>query len=139
MRYLHTMIRVSNLDATVDFFVGKLGLRERARYDIAPGRHTLVFLSGPDDESAMIELTHNWDPETLACGRAFGHLAYHVDNIFEKCQDLMDKGVPILRPPRDGRLAFIRTPDGISIELIQAGEPLPAQEPWTSMPNSGEW
>jgi len=146
MRYLHTMIRVSDLDATVDFFVNKLGMVEVNRYVVEAGRFTLVFLAAPEDEEAaragnapMVELTYNWDPEEMKGGRNFGHLAYAVDDIYATCQRLKDGGVTINRPPRDGRMAFIRTPDNISIELLQKGAALPAQEPWASMPNVGEW
>ena len=134
------MIRVSDLDATVDFFVNKLGFVERSRRDIEAGRFTLVFLHAPGDESAEVELTYNWDEtDGYTEGRNFGHLAYSVDNIYELCQSLMDQGVTINRPPRDGHMAFIRTPDNISIELLQQGEALPVQEPWKSMENQGSW
>jgi len=146
MRYLHTMIRAANLDDTLDFFVDKLGLVEAYRYDNDAGRFTLVFLSAPDDlegararQAPLVEITHNWDPETFDGGRNFGHLAYQVDDIYATCQRLLDKGVTLNRPPRDGRMAFIRSPDGISIELLQSGEALPLQEPWQSMENIGEW
>lgn len=140
MKYLHTMIRVSDLDATVDFFVNKLGFVERSRRDIEAGRFTLVFLHAPGDESAEVELTYNWDEtDGYTEGRNFGHLAYSVDNIYELCQSLMDQGVTINRPPRDGHMAFIRTPDNISIELLQQGDALPVQEPWKSMENQGSW
>jgi len=146
MRYLHTMIRVSDLDATLDFLVNKFGMVEVNRHEVEAGRFTLVFLAAPDDEEAaragnapMVELTYNWDPEELKGGRNFGHLAYAVDDIYATCQRLVDGGVTINRPPRDGRMAFIRTPDNISIELLQKGAALPAQEPWASMPNVGEW
>jgi len=139
MKYLHTMVRVSDLDKSLDFYCDKLGLKEIKRRDHEEGRFTLVFLAAPGDEDAQIELTYNWDPEDYGEGRNFGHLAYEVKNIYEICQRLMDKGVTINRPPRDGRMAFIRSPDNISIELLQAGEPLPAQEPWVSMPNTGKW
>jgi len=146
MRYLHTMIRVSDLDATLDFFVNKLGMKEINRYEVEAGRFTLVFLAAPEDEAAarennapMVELTYNWDPEELGGGRNFGHLAYVVDDIYAACQRLMDSGVTINRPPRDGRMAFVRSPDNISIELLQKGAALPAQEPWASMENIGEW
>ena len=128
------MLRVRDLDAAVDFFVGKLGLVETRRRRSERGRFTLVFLSAPGDEEAQIELTYNWDPEPLAAGRSFGHLAYAVDDIYALCQRLADAGVTIRRPPRDGRMAFVRSPDGISIELLQRGEPLEAREPWKSMP-----
>ncbi len=139
MKYLHTMIRVSDLDASLDFFCAKLGLVERRRVDVEAGRFTLVFLSAPDDEEAQVELTWNWDPEELGEGRNFGHLAYRVENIYETCQNLLDAGVTLHRPPRDGYMAFVRSPDRISVELLQAGDPLPPQEPWTSMPNVGKW
>lgn len=139
MKYLHTMVRVSDLDASLDFFCAKLGLVERRRVDVEAGRFTLVFLSAPDDEEAQVELTWNWDPEELGEGRNFGHLAYRVENIYETCQNLLDAGVTLHRPPRDGYMAFVRSPDRISVELLQAGDPLPPQEPWTSMPNVGKW
>jgi lactoylglutathione lyase len=139
MRYLHTMVRVTDLDASIDFFVNKLGLIEQRRVDVEAGRFTLVFLSAQENPDAQVELTHNWDAEKLSGGRNFGHLAYRVENIYEKCQQLMDAGVTINRPPRDGYMAFVRSPDGISIELLQDGAPLPRQEPWASMPNVGEW
>lgn len=139
MKYLHTMVRVSDLDASLNFYCNKLGLRELSRRDHEKGRFTLVFLAAAGDENAQLELTHNWDPETYGEGRNFGHLAYRVDNIYELCASLQEKGVTINRPPRDGRMAFIRSPDNISIELLQAGDPLPAQEPWLSMPNTGKW
>jgi len=146
MRYLHTMIRVSDLDASLDFFVTKLGMKEINRYEVEAGRFTLVFLAAPEDQAAardnnapMVELTYNWDAEDLGGGRNFGHLAYVVEDIYATCQSLMDAGVTINRPPRDGRMAFVRSPDNISIELLQKGESLPAQEPWTSMENIGEW
>lgn len=146
MRYLHTMIRASDLDATLEFFVDQLGLMEVRRYDSEQGRFTLVFLAAPGDadhaeaaQSPLVEITHNWDPEDYDGGRNFGHLAYRVDNIYETCQKLYDAGVVINRPPRDGRMAFVKSPDGISIELLQEGEALPAQEPWVSMDNSGIW
>ena len=146
MRYLHTMIRAANLDDTLDFFVDKLGLVEAYRYDNDAGRFTLVFLSAPDDlegakarQAPLVEITYNWDPETYDGGRNFGHLAYQVDDIYATCRHLLDKGVTLNRPPRDGRMAFIRSPDGISIELLQSGDALPLQEPWQSMENIGEW
>lgn len=139
MRYLHTMIRVTDPDATVRFFE-LLGLKEVRRYDNQAGRFTLIFLAAPGQEGvAEVELTHNWDPEEYAGGRNFGHLAYAVDDIYETCRRLMEAGVTINRPPRDGHMAFVRTPDAISIELLQAGERLPPQEPWASMPNTGVW
>lgn len=139
MKYLHTMVRVTDLEESLDFYCRKLGLTELRRYDSEDGRFTLVFLAAPGDESAQIELTHNWDPEEYTGGRNFGHLAYQVEDIYALCQELMDEGVTINRPPRDGRMAFVRSPDNISIELLQKGEALPPKEPWASMPNSGEW
>ena len=139
MKYLHTMVRVADLDASLDFYCNKLGLEELRRIDNEGGRFTLVFLAAPGDGEAQVELTHNWDPETLSGGRNFGHLAYHVDDIYALCQRLMDGGVTINRPPRDGHMAFVRSPDNISVELLQAGKPLPPEEPWASMPNTGEW
>ena len=139
MKYLHTMVRVSDLDESLDFYCNKLGMCEIQRKVNEKGRFTLVFLAAPGDEDAQIELTWNWDPEEYGEGRNFGHLAYGVENIYELCQSLMDQGVTINRPPRDGRMAFIRSPDNISIELLQAGDPLPAAEPWESMPNTGKW
>lgn len=139
MKYLHTMIRVTNIDESLDFYCTKLGLTELRRYDNEQGRFTLVFLAAPGDEDAQVELTYNWDPEEYGEGRNFGHLAYQVDDIYALCQKLMDSGVTISRPPRDGRMAFVRSPDNISIELLQKGEALPPQEPWASMGNSGSW
>jgi lactoylglutathione lyase len=139
MKYLHTMVRVSDLDASLDFYCNKLGLVELRRRDSEAGRFTLVFLAAPGDESAQVELTWNWDPEEYGSARNFGHLAYEVDDIYAACQRLLDRGVVINRPPRDGRMAFVRSPDRISIELLQKGDALPAREPWASMPNSGEW
>lgn len=139
MKYLHTMVRVADLDKSLDFYCDKLGLRELSRYDNDGGRFTLVFLAAPGDDDAQVELTHNWDPEVYDEGRNFGHLAYAVDNIYESCQRLIDGGVTINRPPHDGRMAFVRSPDNISIELLQKGEALPPAEPWTSMGNSGHW
>lgn len=139
MRFLHTMVRVSNLEESVDFYTNKLGLKELHRYDVPAGRFTLVFLAAPGNELAQVELTYNWDPEVYTGGRNFGHLAYEVEDIYATCQALMDKGVTINRPPRDGRMAFVRSPDKISIELLQKGTPLPPAEPWASMPNIGEW
>jgi lactoylglutathione lyase len=133
------MVRVSDLDASLDFYCNKLGLNKLRQVDVEAGRFSLVFLAAPGDEDAQVELTHNWDPEKLDGGRNFGHLAYRVENIYETCQRLMDAGVTINRPPRDGYMAFVRSPDQISIELLQEGSPLPAQEPWASMPNVGEW
>ena len=132
MKYLHTMVRVTDLDASLDFYCTKLGLKELRRF-------TLVFLAAPGDEEAAVELTYNWDPEEYGSGRNFGHLAYEVDDIYETCQRLMDAGVTINRPPREGRMAFVRSPDGISIELLQEGEPLAPAEPWASMDNTGTW
>ena len=139
MKYLHTMVRVTDLDASLDFYVRKLGLKEVRRMDHEKGRFTLVFLAAPGDESAQVELTYNWDPESYSGGRNFGHLAYEVDDIYGLCTRLKDQGVVINRPPRDGRMAFIRSPDDISIELLQKGAALPPQEPWASMPNTGVW
>lgn len=139
MKYLHTMVRVSDLDASLDFYCDKLGLKEVRRSEHEAGRFTLVFLAAEGDEDAQIELTWNWDPEDYDEGRNFGHLAYAVDDIYSTCQRLLDAGVTINRPPRDGRMAFIRSPDNISIELLQRGSPLPAAEPWSSMENTGKW
>jgi len=140
MRYLHTMVRVTDLDASLDFYCNKLGLIETRRYDSEQGRFTLVFLAAPGDAArAQVELTYNWDPEDYGIGRAFGHLAYEVDDIYALCEKLMQAGVTINRPPRDGRMAFVRSPDNISIELLQKGEALPSREPWASMPNTGSW
>ena len=139
MKYLHTMVRVSNLDAALDFWVNKLGLEEIRRYENEGGRFTLVFLAAPGDSDAQVELTHNWDPEELTGGRNFGHIAYAVDDIYETCSRLQAAGVTIHRPPRDGYMAFIRSPDGISVELLQKGRALPPKEPWKSMPNQGTW
>ncbi len=139
MKYLHTMVRVNNLDASLDFYCQKLGLTELKRYDSDAGRFTLVFLAAPGDEEAQVELTYNWDPEEYGEGRNFGHLAYAVDDIYATCQSLLDAGVTINRPPRDGRMAFVRSPDNISIELLQNGDALPAAEPWASMENTGHW
>ena len=139
MRYLHTMVRVTDLEASLDFYCNKLGLVELQRRDVEAGRFTLVFLAAPGNELAQVELTHNWDPETYTSGRNFGHLAYEVDNIYATCQRLQDGGVTILRPPRDGRMAFVRSPDNISIELLQKGNSLAPAEPWASMQNTGEW
>jgi len=139
MKYLHTMVRVSDVDASLDFYCDKLGLVQLRRYDNEQGRFSLIFLAAPGDHDAQIELTWNWDPEDYAEGRNFGHVAYEVDDIYALCQRLMDKGVSINRPPRDGRMAFVRSPDNVSIELLQKGEALPEQEPWLSMPNSGKW
>ena len=139
MKYLHTMIRVSDLDKSLDFYCNSLGLRELRRSEHQEGRFTLVFLAAPNDDNAQIELTYNWDPESYGEGRNFGHVAYAVENIYETCQRLADAGVTINRPPRDGRMAFVRSPDNISIELLQEGDALPPAEPWASMPNSGHW
>jgi len=139
MKYLHTMVRVTELEESLDFYCNKLGLVELKRTDVPAGRFTLVFLAAPGDELAQVELTWNWDPEEYTGGRNFGHLAYAVDNIYALCQKLMDAGVTINRPPRDGYMAFIRSPDGISIELLQRGDPLPVQEPWASMESVGAW
>lgn len=146
MRYLHTMVRVSDLDASLDFYVNKLGLQEMRRSVHEAGRFTLVFLSAPGDAGTagetgapMVELTYNWDPEAYEGGRNFGHLAYAVDDIYETCRRLKEGGVVINRPPRDGRMAFVRSPDGISVELLQSGPAKPPEEPWASMPNVGTW
>ncbi len=139
MKYLHTMVRVVDLDASLDFYCNKLGLEELTRIDVEAGRFSLVFLAAPGDSDAQVELTYNWDPEPLSGGRNFGHLAYRVDDIYAVCQRLMDGGVTINRPPRDGHMAFIRSPDGISVELLQSGGSLPPKEPWASMENTGEW
>jgi lactoylglutathione lyase len=138
MKFLHTMIRVTDPDATVRFF-NLLGLEERRRMDNEAGGYTLIFLGVPGDEGGEVELTHNWDPEGYGGGRNFGHLAYQVDDIYQTCQRLLDAGVTINRPPRDGRMAFVRTPDNISIELLQKGSAQQPAEPWASMPNTGEW
>ena len=139
MKYLHTMVRVSDIDASLDFYCNKLGLKETRRMDSEQGRFTLIYLAAPGDEEAELELTYNWDPEDYDGGRNFGHLAYEVDDIYETCDRLMKAGVTINRPPRDGWMAFIRSPDNISIELLQKGKRLPEQEPWASMPNTGSW
>jgi lactoylglutathione lyase len=138
MKYLHTMVRVSDLDASLDFY-SRLGLKELSRKEIEKGRFTLVFLAAPGDEDAQVELTWNWDPEDYGEARNFGHLAYAVDDIYKVCNKLMDSGITINRPPRDGHMAFVRSPDNISIELLQRGEALPPAEPWVSMPNTGHW
>jgi lactoylglutathione lyase len=138
MKYLHTMIRVSDPDATIRFFQ-LLGLKEVRRFDNEQGRFTLIFLAAPGDEEAQIELTHNWDESGYGEGRNFGHIAYAVDDVYETCRRLMEGGVTINRPPREGRMAFVRSPDNISIELLQKGDPLPVAEPWASMPNVGTW
>lgn len=146
MRYLHTMVRVSNVEQALDFYCNKLGLVEIRRTESEAGRYTLIFLAAPDDvehiettQAPLLELTYNWDPEAYSGGRNFGHLAYQVDDIHTYCQSLMDKGVTINRPPRDGRMAFVRSPDGISVEILQSGAALTPQEPWASMPNTGSW
>jgi lactoylglutathione lyase len=139
MKYLHTMVRVTDLNASLDFYCNKLGLNEVGRHDSEQGRFTLVFLAAAGDEEAQVELTHNWDPEEYGDGRNFGHLAYQVDDIYALCAKLMDAGVTISRPPRDGHMAFVRSPDNISIELLQKGESLAPEEPWVSMENQGHW
>lgn len=146
MEYLHTMVRVSDLEQSLDFYVNKLGLVETDRMDNEAGRYTLVFLAAPEDaqraaksKSPLLELTYNWDKEAYSGGRNFGHLAFAVDDIYATCEKLMKAGVTINRPPRDGHMAFIRSPDNISIELLQKGTPLPKREPWGSMPNTGNW
>ncbi len=146
MEYLHTMVRISDIDASLDFYCNKLGMVEMSRTEVEKGRFTLIFLAAPDDverarehKAPMVELTWNWDPEPLEGGRNFGHLAYRVDDIYAFCQRLMDEGVTMNRPPRDGRMAFVRSPDGISIELLQKGEALEPREPWASMENTGTW
>ncbi len=139
MKYLHTMVRVSDIDASLDFYCNQLGLVELRRYDNEKGRFTLIFLAAPGDEDAQVELTFNWDPEDYGEGRNFGHLAYEVNDIYALCRKLMDAGITINRPPRDGRMAFVRSPDNISIELLQQGDALPPAEPWASMENSGRW
>jgi lactoylglutathione lyase len=139
MKYLHTMVRVTDLEASAKFYCEALGLREVRRMNNDKGRFTLVFLAAPGDESAQIELTYNWDPESYSGGRNFGHLAYQVDDIYATCRRLMERGVTINRPPRDGHMAFVRSPDLISIELLQKGPALPPQEPWVSMPSVGSW
>ena len=146
MKYLHTMVRVTDIDASIDFYCGKLGMIEMSRNDYPEGRYTLVFLAAPEDverakreRAPLLELTHNWDPETYGEGRNFGHLAFVVDDIYETCERLMQGGVTINRPPRDGRMAFVRSPDNVSIELLQKGDARPKAEPWASMPNTGNW
>ncbi len=147
MQYLHTMVRIHDVDASLHFYCDLLGLQEISRTDSEKGRFTLIFLAAPEDaeraqsdkRAPMLELTYNWDPETYSGGRNFGHLAYRVNDIYAVCQHLMDNGVTINRPPRDGHMAFVRSPDGISIELLQSGEALPEQQPWASMPNTGSW
>ena len=139
MKYLHTMVRVTDLDRSLEFYCTHLGLENMGRFDIEEGRFTLVFLAPPGQPEAQIELTHNWDPETLGEGRNFGHLAYEVEDIYATCQKLYDAGIIINRPPRDGRMAFVRSPDNISIELLQEGEAQAPSEPWASMENTGVW
>ena len=139
MKYLHTMVRVTDLEASLEFYCENLGLQETRRREDKNGRYTLVFLSAPGDEDAQVELTYNWDPESYTGGRNFGHLAYEVSDIYATCEQLMAGGVTINRPPRDGRMAFVRSPDQISIELLQKGDALEPKEPWVSMPNTGEW
>jgi len=139
MKYLHTMVRVTDLDASIGFYRDALGLELLSVREVPAGRFTLAFLAAPGDHMAQVELTHNWDPEACTGGRNFGHLAYAVDDIYAKCAALQVAGVTVLRPPRDGRMAFVRSPDGISIELLQRGTPLPPAEPWASMPNTGVW
>jgi len=146
MKYLHAMVRISDIAESLDFYCAKLGLQEFDRRDLEGARATLIYLVAPEDvdlaraeNAPLLELTYNWDPETYAGGRNFGHLAFRVDDIYATCQHLMDNGVTINRPPRDGRMAFVRSPDGISIELLQKGEAQPAREPWASMPNTGTW
>jgi lactoylglutathione lyase len=146
MRYLHTMVRITDIDASLDFYCNKLGLVEVRRHENEKGRFTLIFLAASKDKGTSaasrapeLELTFNWDPEVYTGGRNFGHLAYKVDNIYETCQRLMDKGMTINRPPRDGNMAFVKSPDNISFELLQEGDPLPPAEPWLSMPNTGSW
>ena len=139
MKYLHTMVRVTDIDASLRFYCDGLGLREVRRYDNPQGKFTLVFLAAPGDESAQVELTYNWEPEPYGTGRAFGHLAYEVDDVYAACQRMKDQGIVINRPPRDGRMAFVRSPDGISVELLQQGAAKQPAEPWASMPNTGVW
>ena len=139
MKYLHTMVRVSDLDESLKFYCTALGLVELRRHESKEGRFSLIFLAAPGDETAQVELTYNWDPEPLAGGRNFGHLAYQVNNIYDTCAKLQDEGVVINRPPRDGYMAFVRSPDGVSVELLQSGTPLEPAEPWSSMENTGQW
>jgi lactoylglutathione lyase len=146
MRYLHTMVRITDVDRSLDFYCNKLGMTEVRRVDSEAGRYTLIFLAAPEDKESgkarrapLLELTYNWDPEVYGEGRNFGHLAFEVDDIYETCASLQKAGVTINRPPKEGRMAFIRSPDNISIELLQKGESLPIQEPWKSMPNTGKW
>lgn len=139
MRYLHTMVRVTDIDASLKFYCDGLGLQEVRRTENDNGRYTLIFLAPPGQPEAQLELTYNWDPEEYTGGRNFGHLAYQVDDIYKTCAHLMEMGVPINRPPREGRMAFVRSPDNISVELLQKGDPLPKAEPWASMANTGKW
>jgi lactoylglutathione lyase len=139
MKFLHTMVRVTDLDVSLDFYCNKLGLDQVDRKDYEAGRFTLVFLAAPGNHDAQVELTYNWDPDTYTMGRAFGHLAYEVDDVYALCARLMAAGVTINRPPRDGRMAFVRSPDNVSIELLQKGSAQPPAEPWKSMPNTGVW
>lgn len=139
MKYLHTMVRIANIDASLDFYCKKLGLVEKRRYETEQGRYTLIFVAAPENPDAQIELTYNWDPEHYTGGRNFGHLAFEVEDIYALCERLMKEGVTINRPPRDGRMAFVRSPDGISIELLNRGGAQPLKEPWISMPNVGTW
>jgi lactoylglutathione lyase len=146
MRYLHTMVRISDVDQSLDFYCNKLGMTEMWRHDNEPGRYTNIFLAAPEDEGSskakkapLLELTYNWDPEEYGGGRNFGHLAFEVDNIYDTCRKLQENGVTINRPPRDGNMAFVRSPDNISIEILQKGDPLQKEEPWASMQNTGSW
>ncbi|HEY7747504.1 MAG TPA: VOC family protein [Aestuariivirgaceae bacterium] len=139
MKYLHTMVRIANIDASLDFYCNKLGLVETRRYENEKGRYTLIFVAAPENPDASIELTYNWDPEYYTGGRNFGHLAFEVDDIYATCEKLMNSGLTINRPPRDGRMAFVKSPDGISIELLNRGGARPPKEPWSSMPNVGTW
>jgi lactoylglutathione lyase len=139
MKYLHTMVRVTDIDASLRFYCEGLGLREIRRNEYPHGKFTLIFLAAPGDESAQVELTYNWEPQEYGIGRAFGHLAYEVDDVYATCQRMQDMGIVINRPPRDGRMAFVRSPDGISVELLQQGGARPPAEPWASMPNTGAW
>ncbi len=139
MKYLHTMVRIANVEASLDFYCNKLGLVETRRYENEQGRFTLIFVAAPETPDAPIELTYNWDPEVYTGGRNFGHLAFEVEDIYAMCEKLMKGGIAINRPPRDGRMAFVRSPDNISFELLQKGESKPKQEPWASMPNTGKW
>ena len=139
MKYLHTMVRIADIEQSLHFYRDLLGLKVIRRMENEKGRYTLIFLAAPGDENAQVELTYNWDPEVYTSGRSFGHLAYRVDDIYALCDRLMKGGVTINRPPRDGHMAFVRSPDNISVELLQAGDPLPPREPWKSMPNTGAW